>query len=144
MVVKYFKDNKEIKIKELNWDNRSIDSDIISIYLQGMLLKGVDHFNGNLIIKSKGLILSAYFQLYSACLQDSPPKNGFPSFFQDFTAKKEVVNIYEMSFNGVPGLLYPFKFYFAYKKTPPGKYFTYWGGTALDEEYFVFNDMVNL
>jgi hypothetical protein len=48
------------------------------------------------------------------------------------------VDVYEMRLTGIGGLFYPPKFYFAYRKSPPGQLAAYWCGEGSQEEYYRF------
>jgi hypothetical protein len=142
IIVKYYKNNLMNKIRKFRFDQTTIDTDALVIYLQGMLLNNSGSFNFNILLKSKGLRLNANFKLQKTVdLKIISNRSSFPEIFNDVLSNNEEFMVYKMSFTGIFKVLYPYKFYFVYKQNPLGDLVVYWGGAFLDEEYFSFNKL---
>ncbi|HEX3048036.1 MAG TPA: hypothetical protein VHY08_25005 [Bacillota bacterium] len=140
VTLRYFVGAKEISAKTLGYNERTVDSEVFFIYLQGMLLKGVQEFNGAILLKLKGMKLDASFKLLeNVSLSQLAPQTKYPDFFRDLIASPELFDVYEMRLTGLAGLFYPHKFYFAYRKSLKGCFLAaYWCGAGSEEEYYRF------
>ncbi len=136
LIVKYFLNNQEKKTKVFTSDCSCIDSDALPTFLQGMLLNNTGDFNLDLIQKAKGLRINADFKLIAV---DNPlslsTEYHFPPEFRNSLQQINKVYIYVMKLTGLPGLVYPYKYYFVYHNESPYQLVAYWGGESKEAEF---------
>lgn len=135
MTIKYYLQGREKETKTFSYDQNTIDSDTLIVYLQGMLLSGVQQFNSNLIVKGDRLKVGVNFRLLEVSDFTPDPESNLPEKLVQFLKGKTEKYIYEMKLTGVLNLFVPGKYYYVFEKTPPHKLIAYWGGTSNRAEY---------
>jgi hypothetical protein len=137
--IEYFLNGSEKGVKRIPYDQNNVDSDTLLVFLQGKLLEKAASFNINVIQKAKGLQVNANFNLLITIdLQRISPQYTFPEQFKRISKQQEEVFVYVMELTGLPGFIYPYKYYFAYRKVLPYQLIAYWGGAPKEEEFGYF------
>lgn len=134
--IQYFLNGVLKSCKKIPCDQNTIDSDTLMVFLQGMLLKKSTNFNMNIIPKAKGMRVNANFNLIvTDDFQKVSPQYKFPEQFKKIAKQRAEVYVYIMELTGLPNLVYPYRYYFAYRKEPPYQSVAYWGGASKEEEF---------
>jgi hypothetical protein len=135
MTIKYYLQGREKESKSFGYDLNTIDSDTLIVFLQGMLLVGVQQFNSDLIAKGQRLKINVDFRLREVAEFTPDPGANLPEKLVQFLEQKTEKYIYEMKLTGVLSLFAPGKYYYVFEKTPPHKLIAYWGGISNRAEY---------
>jgi hypothetical protein len=139
VTLNFYRADKLIRSSLLTWDDQTVETNGLNIYLQGMALQGTPRLDVNMLSKFRG----AKYPVNIKLLADEEVgkiviTENFKALFGASFLKDQKLLIYELSLAGVYGVLYPHKFYFAYQKEPLGHLAGSWGGTGIDEEYYRF------
>jgi hypothetical protein len=135
MTIKYYFQGREKESKTFSYDFNTIDSDTLIVFLQGMLLSGVQQFNSDLVAKGQRIKINVDFRLIEAAEFAPDPEFNLPDKLVRFLKEKDEKFIYEMKLTGVLNLFVPGKYYYVFDKTPPHKFIAYWGGASSRAEY---------
>lgn len=134
--IRYYLNDKQKDVKQITYDNNTVDSDILLFYLQGKLLEGNSKFNISLISKGNGMKVNAVFRrLLTADLQKLSPEYNFPSEMKKLLEQKVERYVYIMDLSGVAKIFYPYRYYYIYTKESPHNLIAYWGGSPKTAEY---------
>ncbi|HEX3044210.1 MAG TPA: hypothetical protein VHY08_05610 [Bacillota bacterium] len=134
MTIKYYLQGREKESKTFSYDFNTIDSDTLIVFLQGMLLSGVQQFNCDLIAKGQRMKINVNFRLSEVAGFTPDPESNLPEKLVQFLAQKTEKYIYEMKLTGVLNLIVPGKYYYVFEKTLPHRLIAYWGGTSNQAE----------
>jgi hypothetical protein len=136
MEIEYFLNGFLKGVKKIPYDQNKVDSDTLLLFLQEKLLEKAVDFNKDVIQKAKGLRVNAEFKLITTSdLQLISPQYTFPEQFKKISKQPEEVYVYVMELTGLPSFIYPYKYYFAYRKALPCQLIAYWGGALKEEEF---------
>ena len=138
--IEYYKEGKIKETKNFSYDKDTLDSDLIYLYLQKVLAADNKGSNCDIILKSRGLKINvAFHQLSTKDLLSFTPQysflDGFRRFAQQMGEQGEELDVYVMDLTGLPKLLFPHKYYLAFKKTSPRQFVAYWGGAPKVAEF---------
>ena len=138
--IEYYKGEELKEIKNLSYDEDTLDSDLIYLYLQKVLTPENNGANCDIILKSRGLKINVVFhQLSTKDLLNFTPQyqflDGFCKFARQMEEQGEELEVYVMDLTGIPRLLFPHKYHLAFKKTIPRQFVAYWGGAPKAAEF---------
>lgn len=134
--IQYFLNGILKYLKKIPCDQNTVDTDTLIVFLQGMLLKKATNFNMYIISKSRGIRVHANFNLTTTNdLQQISPKYQFPDHFKRISKQVDGFYVYVMELTGLPNIIYPYKYFFAYRKESPYQLVAYWGGPLKEEEF---------
>lgn len=146
-IIQYYLGNRLKETKMFAYDEDTIDSDMINIYLQKKLAEGIQVFNCNVLLKARGLKLNVRFHRETVKdLIGFSQEYNFPEKFREFSnhfvQDNNEVYVYVMELTGIFKLFYPYKYYTAFTKSSPHRLVAYWGGAPRDAD-FIFIETVN-
>lgn len=138
--ITYYQGDKVKETKVVAYDERTLDSDIIYLYLPQVLQSVQEGTSCDVIIKSRGWKLSVIFSpITTTDVLGLTPQYGFLDGFRDFAEKiveeDEELEVLVMNLNGLSKLFYTHKYYLAFKQTTPRRLVAYWGGAPKEAEF---------
>jgi hypothetical protein len=138
--IEYYKGDRIKEAKKFSYNKDILDSDLIYLYLNKILTTDNQGATCDILLKSRGLKINvAFHQLSTKDLLDFTPQYSFLEEFRGFAQKigeeGEELDVYVMNLTGVPKLLFPHKYYLAFKKTTPRQFVAYWGGAPKEAEF---------
>jgi hypothetical protein len=135
----FYLNNQLIKSRQFIWDEQTLETNGLMIYLQALSIKGMPRLDASLLSRFRGDKYPVTIKLLTdEEITKIPVTEKFCELFGPAFLKEQKLLVYELSLAKVYGMLYPHKFYFAYQKDPLGQLSGCWGGVDIDEEYYRF------
>lgn len=138
--IQYYMKGKLEKTKVVDYNQDILDSDIIYLYLQKMLVTGTTKFNCDVLLKARGLKMNVNFNRETVKdLTTFSPEYNFPRKFREFAdqlaGSDKRFFVYVMQLTGIYKLFYPHKYYTAFTESSPHQLVAYWGGAPKEADF---------
>jgi len=138
--ITYYQGNKVKETKVVAYDEQTLDSDIIYLYLTQLIDLCQERTSCDIIVKSRGWKLNVVFSpVTTADVLGLSPQYAsldvFREFAENIAAKAEELEVLVMDLNGLSKLFYPHRYYLAFKRTTPRQFVAYWGGAPSEAEF---------
>jgi hypothetical protein len=140
----YSKNGKTTQEKTVRYPFLTLDIDLLPVILEALLLKGIGDFTAEVVLGDRGWKSAVEFrQVKSRNFPALSPQFVFPKRFGRLAALPREYVVYVMRLTGLPGLLYPHKYYCAFEEAPPHRFVAYWGGEPDWVEFVVRRDLAD-
>ena len=112
--------------------------DIMELFLQSMLLKGVTEFNSDIVMDGDKYNVDFHLEKMKS-LTDLKAKYKYPEKFTEIFRKFDQFYVYSAEATGAVKLFFPYKFYYAYELNHPYSLIATWGGNPKECVYKTFS-----
>jgi hypothetical protein len=137
LTIDYYLKNKKKSTKTVTYDANTVDSDTLFLFLQAMMAENNPAFSGSLILNSKGLRLDADFERVApADFAKLTPEYRFPERFAGLLKPAGGAYVYVLKLPGLVKAVFPYRYYYAFKKTAPYNLLAIWGGDPREAEFY--------
>lgn len=132
-----YQDNDLVETKSAKLIDGAIDIEVIQLFLQAMMIGGIDTFKSHVYVKEGGFKIKVEFTLIeSDDLKSLMPDLDYPENFDLIVESSDSYSIYEATPKGLAGLFTDIKYFVAFEKEYPNKIVAYWGGPKNYAEFF--------